>query len=105
MKEGNVKSLILGIYREEKLFPVGNVSSGLSHKDRVILKETLPKLQQNFSPFNIKATVKDTIWFKPVLTVQVKFMEWEPTGGLRHPALLGFSSRAPFEADGEEEPV
>lgn len=105
LREGEIKSLILGIYQNGHLVPVGNVSSGLSHKDRTLLTQFFPQLQQEESPFDAEHGERDVIWFQPVLTVLVVYMEKEPQGGLRHPVLEGFSARKPEEAVGEEEIV
>lgn len=104
-KNGEIKSLILGIYQDGHLIPVGNVSSGLSVKDKILLSQALSQLQRKESPFGAGTGDKDVIWFQPVLTAQVLFMEREPQGGLRHPVLEGFSARKPEEAVGEEETV
>ncbi len=105
LKSREIKSLILGIYENERLIPVGHVSSGLSTKDKTILSEAIPQLQQKESPFGGRSGAKDMLWFQPVLTVQVLYLEREPHGGLRHPVLEGFSTRKPKEANGEEENV
>ncbi|MBP7175180.1 MAG: non-homologous end-joining DNA ligase [Thermoclostridium sp.] len=105
LKEGEIKSLVLGISQNGRLIPVGNVSSGLSYKDKTLLAQALSQLQQKESPFGEEIKEKDVIWFQPVLTVQVVFMEREPQGGLRHPVLEGFSAKKPDEATGEEEIV
>lgn len=105
LKENTIKSLIIGVYQKQKLYPIGNVSSGLSYKDRVTLMEMLPQLRQDESPFGSGIKEKDTVWFQPILTASVRFLEREPQGGLRHPVLEGFSSRKPDEAEGVEEIV
>ncbi len=105
LKAGEIKSLILGIYQNEQLIPVGSVSSGLSFKDKALLIETLSQLGQDDSPFGGGLREKDVVWFQPVLTASVIYMEKEPQGGLRHPVLEGFSARKPQEADGQEEIV
>lgn len=105
MKEHEIKSLILGVYQNERLTPVGNVSSGLSYKDRTVLIEALPQLRRKESPFGEGIREKEVIWFHPVLTVSVTYMEREPQGGLRHPVLEGFSSKKPFESNGAEETI
>jgi len=103
MKDGDINSLVIGTYEGNRLHMIGSVSSGLSRKDRRTLLDVLPQLKADESPSEDKTHAKDTIWLKPVLTVLVSFMEREPQGGLRHPVLVGFSSRKPSEATGEEE--
>lgn len=90
-KAGEIRSLVLGIYQDGQLIPVGNVSSGLSDKDKALLTEALPQLRQDVSPFGEHIREKNVIWFRPVLTASVVYMEREPQGGLRHPVLEGFT--------------
>ena len=80
LKSREIKSLILGIYENERLIPVGHVSSGLSTKDKTILSEAIPQLQQKESPFGGRSGAKDMLWFQPVLTVQVLYLERNPMG-------------------------
>lgn len=105
LKAGEIKSLILGIFQHGRLMPIGSVSSGLSFKDKALLTEAFPQLRQDDSPFGGGNREKDVVWFQPVLTASVIFMEKEPQGGLRHPVLEGFSASKPHEADGREEIV
>ncbi|NLO41036.1 MAG: ATP-dependent DNA ligase, partial [Ruminiclostridium sp.] len=46
LKEGEIKSLVLGICQNGGLIPVGNVSSGFSYKDKTLLMQALDQLQQ-----------------------------------------------------------
>ncbi len=105
LRDGEVKSLILGVHQNEHLVHVGNVSSGLSYKDKTLLTQAFSRLEQKESPFGSEIREKDVIWLHPVLTVLVMYMEKEPQGGLRHPVLEGFSAKKPEEAVGEEEIV
>lgn len=105
LKDGEIKSLILGVHQNGHLIPVGNVSTGLSYKDRTLLAQAFSRLQMKESPFGAEIRERDVIWFQPYLTALVVYMEREPQGGLRHPVLEGFSARKPEEAVGEEEIV
>lgn len=105
MKNGDIMSLVIGIYEHNRIRLIGSVSSGLSHKDRKTLIDVLPQLKADDSPMEDNTSDRDIIWLKPVLTVVVSFTEREPHGGLRHPVLVGFSSKKPYEAVGEEEIV
>ncbi len=105
MKEDEIRSLALGIYENGSLYQIGSVSSGLSQRDRRVLREALPHLRGDPKLSETEKTQKDMIWIKPVLTVVVRYLERESGGRLRHPVLIGFSSRKPSEAMGEEEPV
>lgn len=98
-----IKSLILGEYDKNELHPIGSVSAGLSEKDKLILADALPQLAQDACPFSAPVREKEVIWFKPILTVLVNYMEREPKGALRHPVLEGFSNKEPSSANGKEE--
>lgn len=83
-KNGLPSSLSLGIFREDTLIPVGDVGSGLKNEDLSVLSKEIKPGQ------------------KPIISCWVRFSEWTPSGTLRHPVFLGFSSASPNEATGEE---
>lgn len=91
---GQAASLMLGIYREGELVPVGHVGTGLSQDDLRRLGE--------YAQREGKPAGKDDILLEPRLTCWVRFAEWTPTPTLRHPVMLGFADKAPEEAKGEE---
>ncbi|HEY8499824.1 MAG TPA: non-homologous end-joining DNA ligase [Clostridia bacterium] len=107
VNNNEIRSLVLGVYEENRLKIIGSVSSGLSYSDKQLLFEQLSRLTlSDKSVLNGRLpSCKDVIWFNPVLTVIVQYLEREPDGGLRHPVLAGFSAKKPDEANGEEEPV
>lgn len=92
--EGQAASLMLGIYREGELVPVGHVGTGLSQEDLRRLGE--------YARREGKLAGKDDIQLEPRLTCWVRFAEWTPTPTLRHPVMLGFADSTPEEAKGEE---
>ena len=91
---GQAASLMLGIYREGELVPVGHVGTGLSQEDLRRLGD--------YARREGKPAGKDDILLEPRLTCWVRFAEWSPTPTLRHPVMLGFADSAPEEAKGEE---
>jgi len=107
VNNNEIKSLVLGIYEENRLKIIGSVSSGLSYGDKQLLFEQLSRLALPDKPVldGQIPSGRDVIWFNPVLTVIVQYLEREPQGGLRHPVLVGFSAKKPADANGEEEPV
>jgi bifunctional non-homologous end joining protein LigD len=90
VKDNEVKSLVIGEYKQGSLVPIGSVSSGLSYKDRTILFNSLQQLKQETSSLDLNKNTDDIIWIKPVLNVLVSYLEREENGSLRHPLLVGF---------------
>ncbi|HAA24853.1 MAG TPA: ATP-dependent DNA ligase [Ruminiclostridium sp.] len=105
VSSSEIKSLVLGVYEENRLKIIGSVSSGLSYGDKQLLAAQLSRLALSNPPVPNGKSYNDVIWINPVLTVIVQYLEREPQGGLRHPVLIGFSSRSPADADGKEETV
>lgn len=91
---GQAASIMLGVYRDAGLVPVGHVGTGLSQDDLHRLGEYAHRLGTSMG--------KADVLLEPRLTCWVRFAEWTPTLTLRHPVLLGFSDKAPQEAKGEE---
>lgn len=92
--EGQAASLMLGIYREGEIVPVGHVGTGLSQADLRRLGE--------YARREGTSANKNDIHLEPRLTCWVRFAEWTPAFTLRHPVMLGFTDQAPEAATGEE---
>lgn len=99
---GKIKSLLLGIYSEGNLIYIGNASIGLKESDYNLLKEYMSVISMDESPFANINKARNVIWIKPILTCWVSFLEWTNTNSLRHPKIIGFSSKKATEAIGEE---
>ncbi|TCS84168.1 bifunctional non-homologous end joining protein LigD [Tepidibacillus fermentans] len=96
-------SLLLGVYRKDRLLFIGKASLGLKESDFQMIKEFVPQLMQNHSPFyQLPTKIKDVTWIKPALTCWVQFLEWTNDGQLRHPKILGFSPYSPYQAIGKD---
>lgn len=103
MKDSRPNSLILGIRRGEEWVYIGKASIGLSQDHFSLLSEMISEMEILESPFSMKPVdVKDAVWFKPILTCWVSFLEWTNDGGLRHPKIAGFSEMSSIEANGQE---
>ena len=93
-------SLVLAYVDEDgALVYAGNVGTGFTEK---ILRELLAMLEPRTIPKSLldrgTKIPKGTIWVKPELIAQVKFLEWTSEGRLRAPVYLGLrADKAPLE--------
>ncbi|MFN4763197.1 DNA ligase D [Gillisia sp. Q332] len=98
-------SLILGMYKEEKLTYIGNCGSGFSEAEQKKLLVKFRKLESVESPFDKKINLKGRTphWLKPQLICEVHFTEWTKTGRLRHPEFKGLrNDKSLTEITGEK---
>lgn len=98
-----VNALLAGLYdksnRNESLYYVGKVGTGLKSGEWELLSAMLPKIKAGKSPFinlNINE-VKQAIFIKPFLTAEIEFAEFTDHLHLRAPVIIGFSSVSPEE--------
>lgn len=97
-----IKSLLLGINKEDKLFYIGSASIGLSQHDLQLLKNSLNSLEIGYTPFYNLKPKESIIFTKPIVTCWIEFLEWTEAGGLRHPQIIGFSDLSANNANGDE---
>ncbi len=98
-------SLILGMYRDQKLTYIGNCGSGFSVAEQKKLLSKFKKLEIDESPFRKKINLKGRTphWMKPELICEVHFSEWTKTGSLRHPVFKGLrDDKTLYEITGEK---
>jgi bifunctional non-homologous end joining protein LigD len=85
-------ALLVGYFHGEDLVFAGKVGTGLDTKMLLDLRARLDGIELPASPFahGSKGLPKLRIhWVRPVLVVQVSFIEWTVHGKLRHPRLVG----------------
>ena len=97
-------ALLLGVYRDGKLQPVGHVGTGF---DERTLRDLLVILQEHESPTSPFATKPRTNqparWCLPELVCEVEYAEITRDGTLRHPTYRGLRPDVdPSDATGEE---
>ena len=94
--------VIVGYCEGDKLLYAGKVSAGfVPHVRREVISRMKP-LETNVCPFaNLpeknrrtqwaltREEMKNCIWLKPELVVQIEFTEWTPDDHLRHAAFAG----------------
>ena len=97
-------ALLLGVYRDGKLQPVGHVGTGF---DERTLRDLLNILEEHESPMSPFATEPRTNqparWCLPELVCEVEYVEITRDGTLRHPTYRGLRPDVdPRDATGEE---
>ena len=97
-------ALLIGVYRDGKLQPVGHVGTGF---DERTLRDLLKVLEEHESPTSPFATEPRTNqparWCLPELVCEVEYVEITRDGTLRHPTYRGLRADVdPREATGEE---
>jgi bifunctional non-homologous end joining protein LigD len=102
----SVDALLVGFFEDRKLRFAAKVRAGLVPHVRLELARKLKQLQQDRCPFADLPTegssrwgggvsaedMKEMIWSKPELVVQIQFVEWTAEGRLRHSKFLGLRS-------------
>lgn len=84
-----VNSLLLGVFREDKLYYAGKAANGLHTAHWQTLSAELPRLVIKHSPFS-NAVPKGSYFIEPHLAVLVEFMEWTDSLQLRFPVIKSF---------------
>ncbi len=88
-KQEPVKSLLLGLYENDRLIFVGQVSSGLGqHSKR--MSSLLKSLHTDTSPFKQAPRIQNfSFWCRPELVCQVGYGEFTEVGRLVYPVFEG----------------
>jgi len=97
-------ALLLGVYRDGKLEPVGHVGTGFDERTLRDLLATLEKHESPTSPFATMPRVNQPArWCMPELVCEVEYVEITRDGTLRHPTYRGLRPDVdPRESTGEE---
>src|SRR5437899_2419319 len=103
-RHSTLGALVVGIYRDGKLVPVGHVGSGFDDRTLRDLLVTLKEHQAPTSPFAIAPKVNQpATWCFPDLVCEVRYAEMTRDGTLRHPVYLGLRSDIdPKDCTGQE---
>ena len=103
-RQSTLGALIIGIYKDGKLVPVGHVGTGFDDRTLKELLTTLKEHQSPTSPFAVAPHVNQpATWCFPDLVCEVRYAEITRDGTLRHPAYLGLRSDIdPKECTGQE---
>jgi bifunctional non-homologous end joining protein LigD len=103
-------SLILGLYKNEELVYIGNCGTGFTEVSLEQLHKEFTKLETKKCPFKNKPLLTGTkgksVWMKPSLVCNVKFLHWTKEERMRNPVFMGLrEDKKPDEVIKESEPV
>jgi len=103
-RHSTLGALIVGIYRDGTLVPVGHVGTGFDDRTLRDLLELLKEHESPTSPFAVAPRVNQpATWCFPDLVCEVRYAELTRDGTLRHPTYLGLRSDVdPNECIGRE---
>ncbi len=106
---GGVRAVLLGVYEEGgQLRYVGHVAPRFAPRQAREFEDRLPSLGRKRSPF-VRAPEpeadREFHWLKPELVAEVAFLEWTPTGQLRHPSFRGLRDDKPARTVTREDPL
>jgi bifunctional non-homologous end joining protein LigD len=100
-REGQLGSLLVGVYEEGNLRYCGKVGTGFTMRELARLGGILDALEIGASPFDTPPpapVAKVAHWVRPELVAEVEFGEWTSEGILRHPSYLGLrDDKAPTD--------
>jgi len=82
-------ALVLGLYRDGKLEPIGNVGTGFDEPKQKRIFEALQRIRSKQNPFHTSPIAAETVeWVQPELVARVKFANWTDGDNLRAPVFL-----------------
>ncbi|HHY41204.1 MAG TPA: hypothetical protein GX502_08155 [Syntrophaceticus sp.] len=88
LSSGQLNSILLGAFWDNKLRYVGRVGTGFTRVEKELLS-LLQSAASSCSPFDPQPKMKKYIqWVEPIITAEVEFQEWTPDLKLRQPVFI-----------------